>query len=163
MSRAALVLKRCFAADGEIEALQFGYDLEKEMATDVSQKLEAAGDRHAAGTPNEKVANGGCEMARKLEEIEARKACRSAERIAVARMLKSLPLSQGKLIHLYYIQHIPLGMAAHKLGYSYGYARRMKTETVEKLEAIPDEEITAMMPPEYSFTLTRQEVEACGR
>ena len=32
--------------------------------------------------------------------------------MAVARMLKRLPLSQGKLIHLYYIKRIPLGVAA---------------------------------------------------
>ena len=160
MSRAALILRRCFAADGEIEALQFQYDLEREMATDVSPKLEAAGDRHAAGTHSEKVAKGGCEMANRLDEIEKRKACRSAEKIAVARMLKRLPLSQGKLIHLYYIKRIPLGVAAHKLGFSYGYARRVKKEAIEKLEAIPDDEVTAMMPPDYTFTLTEQEIAA---
>ena len=158
MSRAALVLKRCFAADGEIEALKFDYEIEQEVATAVGQELTAAGDRHAAGTHNEKVANGGCEMARKLEAIEKRKNNRSAERIAVARMLKRLPLAQGRLIHLYYIKGTPLGMAADKLGYSYGYARRVKNEAVERLEKIPDDEITAMMPPDYCWELTAQEI-----
>ncbi|MEA4928575.1 MAG: hypothetical protein VB104_07855 [Candidatus Limiplasma sp.] len=162
MGLATLVLARCLAADGEVEALTIQHEQEMDVATSVGQPLQDAGDRHAAGTHSEKVANGACELAGILGEIEARKQRRSAEILCVSRMVKRLPVTQGRVIHLYYIKRLTLTAIARRMNFSYGYLRRVKADGLAALEKLPDEEVEAMLPPDYPKTLTEREV-AGGR
>lgn len=160
MSKAMLVLERCLVAENEISELRARCQWQLDAATAVSQKLEPAGDRHAAGTNSEAVATNACELAMLKDAVNDRERRRSAEVIGVTRMLKRLSMNHAKLIQLCYVKRLPLGAIAKKMGYSYGYIRILKGEALEKVDEISDAEVAAMMPDWYPFDLTPQEFEA---
>lgn len=157
MTRAKLVLERCLAADREIQELEDSYQLELDVATSVGQRLTDTGDRHPVGTHNERVANTAVELAGKGGAIEARRARKRAEVIAVAKLLKRLPPVYGRLINLYYIGHAQIGTIAREMHYSYGYVRNLKADAVARLCEVPDCEVEVLMPDGYDWALTERE------
>ncbi|MDD3212196.1 MAG: hypothetical protein PHY64_00885 [Eubacteriales bacterium] len=160
MSKAMLVLERCLAAESEISELKARYEWQLDAATAVSQKLEPAGDRHAAGTNSEAVATNACELAELRDAVCERERRRSAEVIGVTRMLKRLSMNHARLIQLCYVKRLPLGAVAKKMGYSYGYIRVLKGEALARVAEISDGEVAAVMPDWYPWSLTSQELAA---
>lgn len=149
MNLATMVLERCLQAEHDIKELEASYQLAKDVATSVGQRLEDTGDRHAVGTHNERVANSGCELAEIAKAIEARRMARTAEVLAVARMIKRLPALLGKVVNLYYIERKSLQAIAGTLGYSYGYTRQLRVDALGRLGEIPDDDVAGMLPEGY--------------
>lgn len=142
------VFARCRRADEDIETIRADIARYREIATNVTPKMDTIGGGHGGGA-KDRMAGYAVEIARLEEQLEQRMREREAEAVACTRLIGMLPPTVRSVMHRYYVMRETLNLVAVHEKYSYGYTRKMKADGVRMVREIEEGEVRGALPGWY--------------
>ena len=142
------VFARCRRADDEIATMRADIARYREIATNVTPKLDAIGGGRG-GAAKDGVATYAVELARLQAQLEQREREKAAEEVASTRLIGMLPPTVRSVLHRYYVMRETLNLVAVHEKYSYGYIRKMKADGVRMAREIGEGAVRGVLPGWY--------------
>lgn len=142
------VFARCRRADEDIETIRADIARCREMATNVTPKMDDIGGGHGGGA-KDKTATYAVELARLEEQLALRLREKEAEAAASMKLINLLPPTVRSVMHRYYVMRETLNIVASHENYSYGYTRNMKADGLKMAKEIEDAEVRTVLPDWY--------------
>ena len=146
--KAITILARCRNADSEIRRIQQRIRQRREAAESVTPKMDAIGGGRGTSEPD-KIAAFVAAIVELEQRLEAREQARRVEVVAACVLLEALPENESAVLHQYYIQRQKVPGIAHKLGYTEGYIRKLKSEAERMLDEVPESRVAGLLPAWY--------------
>ncbi len=143
------VFARCRRADEDIETIRADIARYREIATNVTPKIDDIGGGHGGGE-KDRTAGYAVEIARLEELLAQREREKAAEEVACTRLIGLLPPTVRNVLHRYYVMRETLNLVAIHEKYSYGYTRKMKADGVSMAREIEEGEVRGMLPGWYT-------------
>lgn len=156
--KALTILKRCRAADEDIERIRISIQQKWDILTNISApQSDPNGGGHATGDrdKNAKIMGDIDALERKKTEREQRKAVELASGSA---LLDMVPQTESQVLYAYYIQRMDTTAVAAKLKYQPNYTRRKKRDGEKALDLLSAETVAGTLPRWYLEEETGREV-----
>lgn len=146
---AMTILKRCLAAESDIERLQQRIAQRRDVLASLSApQADPNGGSRGSGD-RDKTGRILAEIDELEREMEARKEAYEVEKVAACALMDMVPDKEGRILFLYYVKHIDTGAIARKEKYQVSYVRRMKRDAEKLIEMLSGEKVNATLPPWY--------------
>lgn len=142
------VLARCRQADEDIAAIESNIAWYRELATNVTPKMDPIGGGHGGGIKDQTAAYA-VEIARLEGNLETRKREKDAEEVASTKLINLLPVTVRSVMHRFYVMRETLNMVASHENYSYGYTRNMKADGLKMAREINESDVRTALPDWY--------------
>lgn len=143
------ILKRCRSAEEDKTRLSQLIEQRRELLDGLTgPRMDANGGGRGSPDPDKT----GRLMA-DIDELERKKAEREeeqeVEKVATTSMMDWLSLTEGKILHLYYIGGMNTSEIGRKEKYTVGYVRKEKRKAEGKLEMLSEEQVATLVPRWY--------------
>jgi len=142
------VFARCRRADEDIDTIRADIARYREIATNVTPKMDIIGGGHGGGA-KDKTATYAVELARLEEQLTLRLREKDAEISACTQLINTLPPTVRSVMHRYYVMREALNVVAKHENYSYGYTRNTKADGLKMIGEIEDATVQAVLPDWY--------------
>ena len=142
------VLTRCRQAETDIEAIQADIAWYRELATNVTPKLDPIGGGHGGGAKDQ-IAAYAVKIAQLEGQLAARKKNKDAETDASTKLINLLPVTVRSVMLRFYVMRETLNAVATHENYSYGYTRNMKADELRMAREIEEAEVRKTLPDWY--------------
>lgn len=143
------ILKRCRSAEEDKARLTQLIDQRRELLDGLTgPRMDAIGGGRGSPDPDKTG-----RILADIDELERKKAEREeeqeVEKVATSSMMDWLSLTEGKILHLYYIGMMNTSEIGRKEKYTVGYVRKEKRKAEGKLEMLSEEQVATLVPRWY--------------
>ena len=146
---AMTILKRCRAAEGDIERLQQRIEQRRDVLTSLSApQADPNGGSRGSGD-KDKTGRILAEIDELERELEARKEAEKAEKVASCALMDMVPDLEGKILFGYYVKRLDTTAIARKEKYQTSYVRRVKRDAEKLIEMLSPENVNRTLPAWY--------------
>ncbi len=146
---AITILKRCRAAEGDIERLQQRIEQRWDVLNSLSApQADPNGGSRGSGD-KDKTGRILAEIDELEREMASRKEAYEAEKVAALALMDMVPDLEGKILFGYYVKRMDTTGIARKEKYTAGYVRKTKRNAEQLLDMLETEKVTSTLPAWY--------------
>ena len=146
---AMTILKRCRAAQSDVERLQQKIEQWRDVLGSLSApQADPNGGSRGTGD-KDKTGRIYAEIDELERKLEARKDAEKAEKVAACALTDMVPDLEGKILFGYYVKRLDTAGIARKEKYTTSYVRRVKRDAEKLIEMLGPERVNSTLPPWY--------------
>ena len=143
------ILKRCRAAESDLERLQQRIDQRREVLTSIgAPQADPNGGSRATGD-KDKTGRVLAEIDELERQAHARKEEENAEKVAALALIDMLPDLEGKVLYDYYVKRMDTPGIARREKYTPGYIRKTKRNAENLLSMLGEDRVKGVLPAWY--------------
>lgn len=146
---AMTILKRCRAAEGDIERLQQRIDQRHDVLDSLSAPQADPNGGSRGSADKDKMGRIWGEIDELERELEARKEAYAAEKCAAVALTDMVPDLESKILFAYYVKRMDTTAIARKEKYQTSYVRRVKRDAEKLIEMLNPERVDGTLPAWY--------------
>ena len=147
--KAMTILKRCRAAQSDIERLRERIDQRRDVLSSVSAPLGDPNGGSRARGDRDKIGAILGDIDQLEQEMRDRQEEELAEKAAAVVLLDMVPNLERKVLWDYYVKRWDTGEIARKEKYTPGYVRKTKRNGEQLLDMLSPERVAAALPGWY--------------
>lgn len=139
---AITILKRCRAAQGDMEQLRRRIEQRRGI-------LDSMGVQQANPNGSQARLRAAASVAQLEADLAARREMYEAEKVAVCALIDTVPSMEGQVLYDYYVRRWVTSEIARKENYTEGYVRKKKRNGERLLDMLTGAQVDRLLPPWY--------------
>jgi len=146
---AMTILRRCRAAEGDVERLNERIKQRREVLDSISAPLADPNGGSRGSGDKDKTGRILADIDELERERDARKEAGEAERVSACALVDMVPDLEGRILFDYYVKRMDTTEIARSRKYTTGYVRKTKRAAEQLMELISMERVAATLPAWY--------------
>lgn len=146
---ALTILKRCRAAESDLERLQQRIDQRREVLTSIGAPLGDPNGGSRATVDKDKTGRVLAEIDELERQMQDRKEAENAERVAALALIDMVPDLEGRVLYDYYVKRWDTPEIARREKYTAGYIRKTKRNAENLLSMLGRDRVSGTLPDWY--------------